>query len=215
LLVGGGSGYIFAKKQAEKEFEFRLAEEIEATKNFYARVHKKDEFSTPEGAVAALITTEELVEAVGPDMAAAAASAVKRYQGDVKKLGLEPKDDETSQADAEAVVNNIFEGPEVTDFGTVTRDSARPYVIPEEEFMLNEPEYNQVTVTYFVKDDTVADERDEAMTAINATIGVAHLQSFAGSPDTTFYVRNDALKVDFEITKSTGAFAEEVLGLRE
>lgn len=97
------------------------------------------------------------------------------------------------------------------------RGPVNPFIIHHDEFMVNEPEHEQVSLTYFAGDDVLVDERDQVMREVGTTVGLEHLQKFGhGSEDEDMvYIRNPRLEVDYEISKSDGTFATEVHGFQD
>ncbi len=75
----------------------------------------------------------------------------------------------------------------------------------------------QVSLTYFDGDDVLVDDRDQPVPDPDDSIGEDHLGRFGvGSKDNNIvYVRNDRLELDFEILRSNGKYAQEVLGFIE
>lgn len=84
---GAGVGHILTKLRLEKVFEVQLAEENEKSKRYYAKLHKKDEFATPEGARQAL--EEERAEEPMPEEAR---EALIRYSGKTLPAIVRPPD---------------------------------------------------------------------------------------------------------------------------
>lgn len=127
----------------------------------------------------------------------------------------EGSDDETDEEDV-VVHRNIFQTHGQSDDNELdrsNRDSRYPYIISREEFEENENEYNQNTLTYYEADNTLVDERDQPIQPINTVVGDRNLKFGHASGDMNIvYVRNENLEVDFEVCRSYGSFAEEVLG---
>lgn len=94
-------------------------------------------------------------------------------------------------------------------------DPNAPRIIHHDEFMQNLPDYQQSTLTYYERDDTLVDERDTPITDEDKLVGSDNLVRFGhGSKDQhVVYVRNPRLEIDFEITRSVGSYAQEVLGV--
>lgn len=188
-LVGLGSGlgvgYLLAERHLDEFYAKLSQDEIAEAKKFYATLHKRGSFETPEQAVEALIPVEE------------AADALLAYQGKV----------EVTEVETTTVTRNIFE--EMTKV-----DQTVPHIISEEQFMENGTEYLQHSLTYYEGDSVLVDERDEPIAAseIDKTVGVSNLNSFGS--ETTIYVRNNKMQTEFEIVKSEGRYSEEVLGFR-
>ena len=213
LLVGGYFGY----RHAKKRFNTLLAEEIEKereeVKAFYARMYKKEEFATPEGAA----------ESIGVGVPVEAADALLKYQG---KLDAEPEDERPPAVAVvveESVHQNIFQktstyvwNQDAEDEYRATIDADVPYVISEEEWAADEMDFQKVNLTYYAGDGVLADEDDEPIPGIDKVIGAQSITRFGHGTDSdrVVFVRNHKMGVDFEINKHDGKFSEEVAGLK-
>lgn len=204
LGVGAFFGYQYAKKKIVAHYEAVLDREIQHAKEFYGRLNKKGQFATPESAAQALLVTE-------------AAEALVSYQGVSGRLQAQVVDSE------ELVETNVFVQSKVVeddfDYEEEGKDRSpeKPYVISLAEFMQNEPEFTQATVTYYEGDDTLVDENDVAIEDHEATVGNDNLEKFGhGSKDNNIVcVRNERTQMDFEIVRHTGTYTEQVLGFIE
>ncbi|UVK59344.1 membrane protein [Gordonia phage Pherobrine] len=120
--------------------------------------------------------------------------------------------------EVEEVVSNVFETNGVEKLAvadTSSRGSGRPYIISVSEFMDNDTEYNQNTLSYYEGDNVLTDEADQPISNVEGIVGMKNLELFgdgSGDPNIVF-VRNDKMQVDFEIARSFGTYAEEVLGV--
>ena len=72
-----------------------------------------------------------------------------------------------------------------------------PYVIAPDEFGDND-EYEQTTYTYYA-DGILADEDDRIVDDVEGTVGFESLTHFGEYEDDAVHVRNERLKIDFEI----------------
>jgi len=91
-----------------------------------------------------------------------------------------------------------------------------PYVVSLAEFTNDEEDFDKITITYFETDDTLIDERDETL-GIENSVGQANLLRFgvgSESPDVV-YIRNETLKIDFEVCRNLGSYTQTVLGIPE
>jgi hypothetical protein len=206
LITGSTVGFVvyrLTKRHLETKYEEIIAREGKEAKLFYGSLQEK-----PSPAEAARTLRPEVQDA---------ADALVKYQGVV--------DSEEEEADAEpdktVVETNIFTDNQAEDDFDLEaekemRDELKPYIISHEEFLEADPGYDQVQLTYYAGDDTLADEADKVIPAVNQVIGDANLCRFgAGSGDPrTVYVRNDQMATDFEIAKSDGKYAHEVLGFQ-
>lgn len=210
LVVGAAVGYLVAQKQLQRAYDAILAEEIEATKDFYSRLHKT-EFATPQEAAAHFGLTEiNVVEETDEEQLMA---VVNNYRSK----------DMTPETESDPVVTellkNIFEGrEEVTedDWEEMQRHRSdeEPYILHVDEFMQNDGNYNQVELVYFEGDGILSDERDEHMPEPEKFIGDGKVLRFGFQSEdpNVVYVRNDLLEMDFCIRRSTGSYKQEVLG---
>ena len=87
---------------------------------------------------------------------------------------------------------------------TVSKDE--PYVIPADEFGFFE-DYEEITLTYY-SDDILADDQDRIIEDKESIIGRDALSRLTNTDDETVYVRNEKLKVDYEICYDYKRFAE-------
>lgn len=117
--------------------------------------------------------------------------------------------------------SNIFvDGRDIAEFDYAAEVDRRtpdePYVITHDEFMQNENDWVQNTLTYYNGDDVLTDEKDVPIPDIDAVVGSESLTKFGyGSRDrNVVYVRNEKNESDYEITLSMGEFSKEVAGFQ-
>jgi hypothetical protein len=225
LLVGGFSafstaaglavGYLVAKKDLETHYNLLARQEIAEAKLHYSRIYKRDAYESPAAAVKALIpeTDDKKVNA--------AADALLAYQGDDD--GEPPQ---ISQQDAgEALYDQIDEAVEEEQSGTVIRnvfqtartvDENVPHVITQEEFEANETGFDQSSLCWYEGDNVLTDERDEPIQNSDEVVGDENLKEFnnLGEDEHQIFIRSPKIKMEFEVSRSTGKYVEEVLGLR-
>lgn len=88
-----------------------------------------------------------------------------------------------------------------------------PCVIHYDEFMNNEMDFQQETLTYYKADDIVADQANKPIYNYSGLMG--HLKFGHGSGDeTVVYIRNATIHMEWEICLDDGSFETEVLGLQ-
>lgn len=92
------------------------------------------------------------------------------------------------------------------------RTETEPYILHQDEFFAMEKGYTQMTLTYYVGDDIMADQDDEVVYDHLEKTGPLSFGSGTGSPD-VFYVRNDKYRAEYEILRHEGHFSVEVQGL--
>lgn len=208
FVIGGALGYLLARKHLSTKFDKALVEEIEATKNYYTVLVKGEGYETPADAVRTLGVEvpppkpEEKIRVI------TAATALSGYQG--KPINGEP----------DGQIVNIFKRQadgEVPESERRNRTEEAPYIISHSEFHGNDLEYQQSTITYYAGDAVLADEQDEPIEDVDATVGLNNLTRFGEFSDGQYcvYVRNDARGIDYQILGSDGKYAVEVAGFTE
>jgi len=204
--IGSGfaAGYLFAQKRLMDQMDARVEIETRSAKLFYENLYRKNEFATPSDVLAKT----------------AAESALSIYQGndppfEVEHAAEKPHKNRDNRG---RFVHNIFDDGKAeiildTDPPVLPPDMA--YIISEDAFLSNEVEHEQVSITYYVGDDILADEKDEVVPDADALVGEDALLQFGhmSNDDNIVYVRNPRLNLDFEVQKSMGKYAVEVLGL--
>lgn len=94
------------------------------------------------------------------------------------------------------------------------RSPDHPYIIHQDEFNANEMDYDQTTYTYYSKDDVLCDTDEKPLPHADIVVGQENLKFGHGSNDeNVVFIRNDRLTLEIEITRSSGSYEEEVIGL--
>jgi hypothetical protein len=208
FVLGGGAGYFFAKKTLETKYAKIATEEIaEARQYFTTNVEKPslEEVILEKNKKAFF---EEVVD-----------NHRQVFETVADKIEEYDQVSVTVREDFVEVVNNVF-----TDSDNVVwsyqdemekRSDDKPYVIHFDEWTETIPGYEQVQLTYYDEDDTLADSQDVPIDAVEQAVGRANLERFGhGSNDeSVVYVRNEAIATDFEIVKTDGSYSREVLGI--
>lgn len=203
LVAGAALGTAIAMKKLEQKYIAISEKEIADAKAFYSRQYKRADFETPERAAATLIE-EEMPDIILEN----AVEALNKYQGHSST---------TNDPKLVKVSNNIFTDaiPEEFDYEAELerRDPERPYLITIQEFMDNEFEHTQDTVTYYSGDQVLADSQDEHIPLL-LTIGSESITRFgdgSGNPNIV-YIRDCNKGIDYEVVRSMGKYSEEVSG---
>ena len=233
IAAGFTVGYLVAWKRAETKFANLATEEIEQAKRYYGDIHEKqhrgeydpqeliDEMAAKESLEDGLYSDDEIhlhrKHGVFPPELPTYKELAEQYSSNEDVPDYDDVSKETVGAVDEPEDVNVFEKYADDDIIDVeNRDTSKPYIITKDEFFTNEPEYQQVTLSYFEGDDVLTDERDRPQDD-KSVVGEDNLEKFGvGSGEVnTVYVRNDVIELDFEITRSTGKYTEEVLGFIE
>lgn len=202
-------GAYLAKRKYQKLYADLAEQEISEAKIFYAALQKP---GTPEEVMDSLGLLPEEEENVQ------AMEKAKVVMRDYRRPDLISGAAETIlEENGGNVVRSIFDGGEsdVWDYKAeeAARDKSLPYIVSQAEFLENEPEYEQITITYYEGDEVLSDERDQVMVT-EVAVGIENLRFGHGSNDkNVVLVRNEVLSLDFEVVRSEGHYAHEVLGL--
>jgi hypothetical protein len=198
LVVGAAGGYLFAKKQLNDKYADLADKEIAETKAYLNQRHKDTlQQRIPQKPVG----VDDRIHQ-GPDDAV----LEKVLQG----LRYGPKTVAVSPPKA----MNVFE-PDLSpdDDEDEVRDPKKPYIITVAEWGEQDERIEKLTYTYYDEDSTLCDEEDNIVTRLDV-VGEDHLERFghrSGDPDTVF-VRNEKLRMDFEIVRANGSYRAMVLG---
>lgn len=85
-------------------------------------------------------------------------------------------------------------------------DVMRPYVISPDEFAERDG-YDTVSLTYY-EDGILTDEEDNPIKDIDTVVGIESLSHFGEYEDDSVFVRNDDLKLDFEILRDVRKYQD-------
>lgn len=186
FIVGASAGSLITWKFVEKKYKQIAQEEIDSVKETYAKMRKDD------------------LEAKKADLEAAKAKlhpaeSEKVETSEVKPEEVQKYEDVIAKHNYTSYSNNINEKG-----GDVMTD--RPYVISPDEFG-DYPDYETISLTYY-NDKVLTDEYNEIVDDIDDLIGEDSLNHFGEYEDDSVFVRNDALKVDYEILLDSANYSD-------
>lgn len=93
-----------------------------------------------------------------------------------------------------------------------TRNPLNPYILHRDEFMGNEMDYRQETMTYYAGDNVMVDPQDNPIYNYPDLMGELHFGHGSNDPNVV-YIRNEGIHMEWEVLLSTGTYAYEVMGL--
>lgn len=205
LLVGGGIGtttaYILTKRHYSKVAE----DEIDEMRHHF---NKKIE-DLAEKTTEAISNKSEAVfesEEKKPSM-----EDIVARRGEKTAIMKEYKDYTKAYTYEEGPVEETGEGENI-----VHQDP--PYLISEEQYSTENMHYEKREFRYYEDDDTLCNEEDEVLeTRYSVTEeAITELLSldddYKAHHDEIIYVRNDMLKIDYEVQLIHGSYDEQVLG---
>lgn len=186
FIVGASAGSLITWKFVEKKYKQIAQEEIDSVKETYVKMRKND------------------LEAKKADLEAAKAKLHPAEPERVETPEVQPEEvqkyeDVIAKHNYTSYSNNINEKG-----GDVMTD--RPYVISPDEFG-DYPDYETISLTYY-NDKVLTDEYNEIVDDIDDLIGEDSLNHFGEYEDDSVFVRNDALKVDYEILLDSANYSD-------
>lgn len=132
---------------------------------------------------------------------------------------FKPKEFKIDSSEEKAdVVINYEEKPDILEYAKVLENegyktsdksnvsSSKPYVISPDEFG-DIDDYDQVSLTYYA-DEVLADENDDQIIDVDDVVGSESLTHFGEYEDDSVFVRNDRLKIDYEILMDARPYSE-------
>ena len=119
----------------------------------------------------------------------------------------------------EVYISNVFDdtgdGEWDEELELSKRSADAPYIIKVDEFISNDTGFSQTTLTYYSKDEVVADERNVPVYDHNKFLG-DNLKFGHGSRNAdVVYIRNVQRQAEFEVIRFDGSHQEEMLGIYE
>lgn len=186
--VGVGSGYLIAKKYLSQRF-----------------FPEVDETPTNENPI-----DENQLSLFDEDLEVIVVENILDKQND----NIEWFGEETKTSPEEPIVINVFKSnDDQWDYEAelAIRSSDAPYVIHRDEYIQDEMSFDQTTVTYYVGDDIMCDQKDVPMYGYSSFTGPLKFGHGSGDPDIV-YIRNEKLQTEWEVLLHTGSYEIEVLG---
>lgn len=235
LLAGAGIGsgltYFLANRTLKTKYAEIADSEIEEMREHYQAKGRALEAQKGKGDLSEIVkergySSPEPTASASPPMAVQPPKSV--LVSEDEQAG-EPPDDAEMAVNAVEGTNgvrtrNIFRDTPVEELPVWNaqeelkrRNQERPYVVHRDEVHATDG-YDSVSMTYYVGDDVLCNERDEVIDPADREdlVGEANLDRFGhGSGDPSIvYIRNDNLEILYELVRSPNSYAEEVHGFR-
>lgn len=178
FAAGAGIGAAVTWKLLKTKYEQIAAEEIESVKESFAN-------RKPEKNEMDTEATEGEDDANDDSLRQLDEEQIAKVKEIAKKAGYIPAD--------------------ITEEKEEDEDMDKPYVIAPEEY--GELDYALVSLTYY-NDGTVTNDDDKIVGNVDELVGKESLNHFGEYEEDSVFVRNDALKIDFEILKDYRDYSE-------
>lgn len=203
FLTGAAVGSVSTWYILKKKYEKIAKEEIESTKKVFKELldkNSKEKSSEPEKDAVAIQHEKAEMAREKPSMSEYAKLLNKTgYTKYSSPEQTEVEEDEEEDDDGDP-------GPTKQYFGN---EEDKPYVISPDEFGEFD-DYTQITLFYYT-DHVLAESNDDEMVEdVEGSVGFESLNHFGEYDDDSVYVRNDRLKIDYEILRSERAYSDVI-----
>lgn len=212
FLGGAATGALICFAILKEKYEELANEEIENIKDYYQKEMEKIDDAYEE-------ELDNLINTMNRDMYEHdKREGTKTYVDYVKKYSPDEivKDKYYDMPYPDVIDEDYHEDDELPeDPPENDLQYEKPFVISREEFDEGYPHFDKITITYYEKDDVLADEQDEIIPDIEAVVGYDSLSRFGdmSDDDCVVYVRNGRLGADYEIILTQESYSESVLGI--
>ncbi len=126
---------------------------------------------------------------------------------------LQPPEEEVYVDISNVFDKNKDEWDDEVELSNRTNDA--PHIITVDEFVSNETGFSQTTLTYYSKDEVMADERNVPVYDYHKFLGDnLNFGHGSGNADVV-YIRNVQKRAEFEVIRFDGSHQDELLGLHE
>lgn len=213
LVVGVAVGFYFGhrwnKEKIRAEAFKKSDEEVKAIREFYQDTAK---------IVTEKPSLDDVVEQKGYSTPVEVPERPTRPPVPVQEAPpILPKRDYVQPGIAKRHVDREKDKNEGWDYAVevAKRSPSDPYIIHQDEYTQNEPEYIQVTYTYYAVDGVLTDEDEDRIDDPEPIVGLTNLGYFGHGADDyhVLYIRNEQLNLDFEVCLVPQSYEETVEGL--
>lgn len=181
FTIGAVAGAASAWYFAKKKYELIAQEEIDSVKEVYSNKVTKDISN---------VSVEDYVKAKATTVDEKKTDDIMEYANKLSQAGY---------VDYSAIKEDKKEDAMSED---------KPYIIPPDEYGELD-DYECVSLTYY-SDEILADDMDELVDDVEAIVGKDSLEHFGEYEDDSVFVRNDALKADYEILLDNRKYSDVI-----
>lgn len=209
LFVGGGAvGFLTAKVVYTKYYENLIEEEITNVKDAYdAALVKLDKDMKADTTVK---KEERKIQNQITNKNALVRSDEGNQYNQIKKIYNIDQDDSGHPADEEDIDDEYLDD---TAYGNpVENINPIPYIISEDSFMNEWDQHDKVSMDFYILDKILTDEVTEPLEYNESImmIGVEAMSKLCtATQDTVVYIRNEKLRIDYEIGTINDSFSAE------
>lgn len=189
-------------EEIKKKFDVDMPwEEVPADKIDYSKIapaySKENGYTKEEPKVASKPKKKKPVtyipnrEGVAPHLNDESLAKLREMKEELEREGYIVKEDDGSELTVE------------------NENQPEPYLINEETFFLNEKDYEQITVTYFINDGIVTDETDHIISNPIILFGDS-LNRIPADEGDVYYIRNNSKETEIEVVLEKESFSDVI-----
>lgn len=101
--------------------------------------------------------------------------------------------------------------PDLVNYAAKLQEEGYTNVISPDNYGEND-NYTQISLVYYAGDGVLADDEDEVVEDIEATVGEDFAEHFGEYEDDSVFIRNDRLRCDYEILRDNRSFSDVAEG---
>ena len=203
FALGGFAGYIITKKLLAEKYAEEAQIEINSVKEYWREKNEGDTNNSKNYPYSKSLQKPDLHTLVKPY----STSVLEQFneETDAKYFDSE-EEEEQAQMDEDLALEAQEEFNE--EMQAEADPDVDPYLISYAEFCKKSDVYDKVDLYYYRLDDILCDTKDTIMQNPEDVLGWDWMKEMQIM--TTAFVRNEKLKIDYEIYPITGAFSDEV-----
>lgn len=219
MLVGAGVTALVLKKHYQTKAEEQIKIEVAEAREHYMRrtknLHDKVVADMPTVSAPSVKTQETEDEELFTEAKKAMVN-YNRVPPSTEYLQSFAKDKGyVTESESPEQVNTIPDPRPPYVFLPEDTDINVPYIIPIDEYMANDTDANQLTLTYYAGDGTLLDDAENIIDDIAAAVGHDALTKFGqeSGDDNVVYVRNEKTDRDYEIIRDPRHYGRDILAM--
>lgn len=204
LLLGGGLGATTAYILTRKHYEAIADSEIASMREHYAQKERERN---------AFVTGTTLIEEENEPIEPYEPQSYSKFPSEDAKPDLEELARQKGYINYAHQYNPEEESPsEDSGEGENLANPSEPYIIDDEAYVTECIEYEKREWRYYLEDDTLCNEEDEVLEPRYTVTERAIEKLKKLGAGELVYVRNDALRIDYEVQCMGTSYDEQVLG---
>lgn len=221
FALGAAAGFLVGKKVYEEYYAALAQEEIDSVKERFEdkKLKLNALYTSKEGKINGMTEKEYEVKKESEQSERTNRNSLTRSSLDnnpneqakrnYSLIGAkheEPKDEEDEEGPVTDVAGKTEEEMDLTKV-----DRTEPYIIDDREFTDEFEHHDKVSLYYYNVDDVLCDEGEEIIEDREEKVGCDAIPTL--DTQTTVWVRNEPLCIDYEIISINKSYAEAVQGM--